>query len=216
MRLHRDQSHHEERCLHKRRKAKSHDLLAPARESLGHSSRKAEEIQTAYSNLREQDATSLDICKEALDHTVAKADEDEEIKQDIVLTDDGRLVDSQYIQSQVLNVEIHSDCLVRQIFCEGVLEVHRESEQFDGYSREKVHRQQSVKKRQYLLFDVQASHRLILNCRIEDRYDKSCQKQSPSEQIEEVKRRFYPIKVEQVCPDLRHQCEEICQCLIDH
>ena len=108
--------------------SKSHDLLAPACESLGHSSRKAEEIQTAYSNLREQDATSLDICKEAFDHAVAQADQDEEIEQDIVLPNDRRLVNSQYIQSQVLNVEIHSDCLGRQIFREGVLEVHRESE----------------------------------------------------------------------------------------
>ena len=106
MRLHRDQSHHEERCLHKRRKAKCHDLLAPTCESLGHSSRKAEEIQTADSDLREQDAPSLDICKEAFDHAVAQADEDEEIEQDIVLPDDRRLVNRQYIQSQVLNVEI--------------------------------------------------------------------------------------------------------------
>ena len=128
VRLHRDQSHHEERCLHKRRKAKCHDLLAPACESFGHTSRKAEEIQTAHGDLREQDTPSLDICKEAFDHAVAQADQDEEIEQDVVLPNDRRLVDSQYIESQVLNVEIHSDCLVRQIFCEGILEVHREPE----------------------------------------------------------------------------------------
>ena len=61
MRLHRNQPHHKKRSLHKGREAKCHDLLAPTCEPLGHSSRKAEEIETAYSNLREKDAPSLDI-----------------------------------------------------------------------------------------------------------------------------------------------------------
>ena len=77
MGLHSNQAHHEERCLHKGREAKGYDLFAPTGESFRHSSRKAEKIKTAYSDLGEQDATSLDICKEALDHTVAHADNDE-------------------------------------------------------------------------------------------------------------------------------------------
>ena len=67
--------------MHEGREAKSHDLFAPTGESFSHSSRKAEKIETAYGNLRKQDATSLDIREEALDHAIAKADDHEQFEQ---------------------------------------------------------------------------------------------------------------------------------------
>ena len=84
MGLHRNQSHQEERSLHESREAKRNNLLTPAREAFCHSARKAEEIETAYSDLREKDTTSLDIREEALDYTVSEADYHEQFEQHIV------------------------------------------------------------------------------------------------------------------------------------
>lgn len=66
MRLHRDQSHHEQCRLHERRKAKCYDLLAPARKAFCHTSWETEQIQATYGDLREQDATSLDVGEKSI------------------------------------------------------------------------------------------------------------------------------------------------------
>ena len=116
----------------------------------------------------------------------------------------------------MLNIEIHCDCLICQILCEGVLEVHRESEQFDRYGCEQIHCQQSVKERQDLFFDVQPSHCLILNSRIKYGNNKPCNEESPTEQIEKMQCRFYPPEVKQIRADLRHQCEEIGKSFVNH
>ena len=81
--LHSNQAHHEERGLHKGREAQGNDLFTPTGESFSHSSRKAEKIETAYGDLREKDATSLDVGEEAFDHAVAKADDHEQFEQDV-------------------------------------------------------------------------------------------------------------------------------------
>ena len=122
----------------------------------------------------------------------------------------------QHFQSHVLNVQIHCDCLICQILCEGVLEVHRESEQFDRYGCEQIHCQQPVKERQYLFFDVQPSHCLILDSRIKYGNNKSCNEESPTEQIEKMQCCFYPPEVKQIRADLRHQCEEIGKSFVNH
>ena len=83
MRLHCNQAHQEERCLHKCREAECDDLLAPSCESFSHSARKAEKIKASNGNLREENATSLDVREEALYHAVAKADYHEQFEQNV-------------------------------------------------------------------------------------------------------------------------------------
>ena len=74
-----EQAEEQQRCLHERCQTDCSNLLAPLIEAVGVSTGDAEHIQASDCHLHEQDASTLDILEEDLDHTVGKGNQTQKV-----------------------------------------------------------------------------------------------------------------------------------------
>ena len=68
-------------CLHESRQTDCRYLFAPLIESVRISAGNAEHIQAPDSHLNEQDAATLDVLEEDLDHAVGKSDQTQKVEK---------------------------------------------------------------------------------------------------------------------------------------
>lgn len=144
MGLHGDQTEQQQRCLHECRKADRNNLLAPSCKAFAVASRKAEEIQTSDSNLRQENTASLDVCKETFDDAIAEADQHQECKKRIFRRRSRYTYNGKRLPTEHIEVDVHPDSVSDQVFCKGVLQIDRKAEELHGDDREEIYGKKSV------------------------------------------------------------------------